>query len=206
MTDHFATLGLDRRPAVDLEDLTRRFRLAAGASHPDRVHEAEPTARQLATDQFAALNAAFNCLRDPKERLGHLLELELGAKPKEVQQLPADTMDLYVELGTTCRAVDVFLVEKAAVTSPVLQVALMEKGLEWTERLTTLQAKIGKQREELLELIPKLDVQWQNAPPVGSPDRRPALPLERLEQIHRLLSYTTRWLAQVEERRVELTL
>ncbi|MHB1308960.1 MAG: J domain-containing protein [Limisphaerales bacterium] len=206
MTDHFATLGLDRRPVIDLADLAARFRLAAGASHPDRVHETNPAARQTATNQFAALNAAFNCLRDPKERLEHLLELELETKPREVQRLPADTMELYVELGATCRDVDAFLVEKAAITSPVLLVALMEKGLEWTERLTALRAKIRQQREELLELITKLDVQWQNAPPVGSPDRRPALPLERLEQIHRQLSYTTRWSEQVEERRVRLSL
>ena len=45
---------------------------------------------------------------------------------------------------------------------------------------------------------------WLSAPKPGAPGRREALPLERLEQIYRTLSYIFRWSAQIQERIVQL--
>jgi len=51
----------------------------------------------------------------------HLLELETGARPKEVQRIPPGTMDLFVEIGTICRDVDGFLVERGKAISPAVE-------------------------------------------------------------------------------------
>jgi hypothetical protein len=45
---------------------------------------------------------------------------------------------------------------------------------------------------------------WERAPMAGDPARRQALPLERLEQIYRSMSYVARWMSQLDERRVQL--
>src|SRR5208282_2179133 len=106
-------------------------------------------------------------LAEPKSRLRHLLELELGAKPKDVQQVPAALADLFAEVATTCRNADTFLAEKGKTTSPLLQVQLFERAQEWTERLNSLQRKLNERREKLTNELKSLDEQWGAADDVG---------------------------------------
>jgi hypothetical protein len=145
-------------------------------------------------------------LRDPKERLFHLLELELGAKPKDIQRIPPGTMDLFVEVGQLCREVDTFLAKKAQETAPMLRVRLFAQGLEWTDKLNALQRKINVRRDELFAELETMNELWQAAPAIGAPTRPATLPLERLEQIFRVQSYIGRWTAQLQERLVQLAL
>lgn len=204
MTDNFALLDEPRRPWLDAEPLKQKFLQLSAEVHPDRVHTAAAAEKEAATKEYAELNAAYNVLRDPKERLLHLLELELGSKPKDVQRIPPGTMDLFVEVGQTCRDADAFLAEKAKVTSPLLKVQMFEKGQEWTDRLNHLQQKINGKRDELFAEIQAMNTTWETAPIPASADRAAALPLERLEQIYRILSYVSRWTEQIQERVVQL--
>ncbi len=204
MTDHFSLLGEPRRPWLDPAALKPRFISLSSEVHPDRIHGASEADKRAATQRFAALNAAYNCLRDPRDRLLHLLDLELGERPKDVQRIPAGTMDLFVEVGQLCGDADAFLTERRKVTSPLLRVGLFEKGLAWADNLNHLQKKIDARREGLLAEMRSMDRAWESAPPVGAPDRARSLPLERLEQIYRILSYTTRWTEQIQERLVQV--
>jgi hypothetical protein len=45
---------------------------------------------------------------------------------------------------------------------------------------------------------------WAAAPSVGDPARVSALPMERLEQVYRAMSYVARWTGQIQERVVQL--
>ena len=114
-------------------------------------------------------------------------------------------MDLFVEVGQTCREVDTFLAEKATVTSPLLKVQLFERGQEWSDQLNALQQKINLKRDELSTELRAMNLIWENAPKIESPDRIVALPLERLEQIYRVFSYIARWSEQIQERVVQLS-
>lgn len=205
MTDNFALLLEPRLPWIDAEMLKQKFFPLSAPFHPDRVHRGTDTEKLSANQRYAELNAAYNCLREPKERLLHLLELELGKKPSDIQKIPPGTMDLFVEVGQTCRDADAFLVERSKVTSPLLKVQLFERGHEWTDKLNALQRKINFKRDELATELRELNPIWQNAPPIGSPDRVAALPLERLEQIYRIFSYIARWSEQLQERVVQLS-
>src|SRR3954454_3419867 len=118
MIDNFALLNEPRRPWVDSDALKTKFLALSSEVHPDRVHNAADAERQTANQRYLELNTAYNCLREPKERLQHLLELELGAKPKDIRRIPAGTMDEFFEVGQLCRQVDAFLTEKSKVTSP----------------------------------------------------------------------------------------
>jgi DnaJ-domain-containing protein 1 len=205
MTDYFALLGETRRPWLDLDALKSRYHTLSSESHPDRSHNAAEAEKKIVNDRYVELNAAYHTLRETKDRLLHLLILELGTKPPEVQNVPAGTLELFVEVGQACRKVDAFLAEKAAVTSPLLQVALFEKGMAWVDTLNALQQRIHAMRDQIAAELQALNVPWQQAPPVGDAHRAQALPLARLEEIYRITSYIVRWTGHIQERFVQLS-
>ncbi len=205
MVDNFILLDEPRRPWLDPDALKTKFLVLSGPLHPDRVHNASEADKLAANQRYAELNAAFNCLKEPRDRLIHLLELELGAKPKDVQKIPPGTMDLFVEVGQTCRDADAFLTEKAKVTSPMLKVQMFEKGMDWTDKLNALQQRINQRRDELLTELKEMNHVWETAPAIASSDRPKVLPVERLEQVYRVFSYIARWTEQIQERVVQLS-
>jgi len=206
MKDYFATLDERRQPWLDLDLLKSKFLALSADAHPDRVHNASDAAKEGANQLFAELNAAYNCLREPKSRLQHLLELELGARPKEVQEIAAETMDLFMEVGRLCREADRFIGERARVTSPVLKVELFERAQEWADQLKKLQGKLSARRQLLEAELQPMNAIWAAAPPAPGPERKKALPLAQLERLWRDFSYLARWSGQVQERIVKLSL
>jgi len=196
--DCFALLGEPRRPWLDPESLKQKFLALSAQLHPDRVHNADHADKAAAQKRFAELNAAFNRLRDPKERLSHLLELESGAPPKQVARIPPALIVAFTEVNQACRDADALLAEKRRTTSPLLQVQLFERCQDCSERLAALAQKMNTEREVLVAEIEKIDVGW------SSTDR--AMSLERLENVYRRLSFFTRWSDQLRERSLQLTL
>jgi len=201
MTDNFALLNELRRPWLDPDLLRQKFLALASNLHPDRVHNAGETEKAAATKHYAQLNAAFNCLAEPKLRLLHLLELEQGAKPKDIQTIPAALADLFAEVANNCRSADGFLAEKTKATSPLVQVQLFERGQDWVEKLNGLQRKLNDLREQLTGKLKLLDTQWT---PADAVSRRELLP--QLEELYRLFGYFNRWSNQIQERVVQLSL
>jgi DnaJ-domain-containing protein 1 len=205
MMDNFSLLDEPRRPWLEAEALKQRFLALSSAIHPDRTHDAGAMEKEAATRRFAELNAAWQCLRDPKERLGHLLELELGARPTDAQDVPPQAMDLFFEASRICREADVLLAAKARTSSPLLKAQMFGPGMELAGRLNDLQQVISRRREELLAELRGLNAAWEAAPAVGSAGRARALPLEALERAFRMLSYLGRWTGQIQERVVQLS-
>jgi len=199
MTDCFELLNEPRRPWLDPEALKQKFIALSARLHPDRVHQASGPERAAAQERYTELNAAYNRLRDPKERLLHLLELELGAKPKDIQRIPPDLISLFNELNQSCREADGLLGEKRRINSPLLKVQMFDRSQQLTEQLAALQQKIASKRGELLAEIQRMDSVWDHVP-----GRKAAL--GRLEELYRLLSYFNRWTGQLQERIVQLSL
>jgi hypothetical protein len=203
--DNFALLGQPRRPWIDPDSLKGAFLEISAQAHPDHVAAATAPEREAATRNYAELNAAYNCLREPKLRLLHLLELELGAPPANVQDIPPGTMDLFMEVGQICRQADSILAGKARTASPLLLAQWLEPGMACAESLGALQQRIHLRRDELLAELKAMNAAWIAAPPTASPERTGALPLRRLEEISRELSYITRWSGQIHERIAQLS-
>src|ERR1700751_885514 len=134
MKDCFALLNEPRRPWLEPQALKQKFLALSGPLHPERVHGAGETQKREAQQHYAELNAAYNRLRDPKDRLLHLLELELGARPKDVKQIPSELIPLFSEINQVCREADALLAKKSNTTSPLLKVELFEGGQESTEK------------------------------------------------------------------------
>ncbi|MBI5775700.1 MAG: DnaJ domain-containing protein [Verrucomicrobia bacterium] len=203
MTDYFTLLQEPRRPWLDVEKLKGKFFQFSAEVHPDRSHNAPEAEKQATNERYQELNAAYNCLRDPKERLRHLLELECGAAPANIQQAPAQLMDLFFEIGQACKAVDVFLAEKARAASPLLKVKFLEDGLNRLDELNAMQQKLRVPVAALEEELKAMNTVWESA---GDGASGVALPLRRLEEIYRELSFLSRWTAQIQERVAQLAM
>src|SRR5262245_27516023 len=99
MTDYFALLNEARRPWIEADSLKAKFLALSTDTHPDRFHTASKLDQQAASQHYIELNTGYNVLREPKERLHHLLELELGARPKDLQHIPDATANLFFEVA-----------------------------------------------------------------------------------------------------------
>ncbi len=201
MNDCFALLHQARRPWLEPEALKQQFIALSTEVHPDRVHNAGPAEREEAQRRYTELNAAYQRLREPKERLQHLLELELGSKPSPVQAVPADLMDLFMEAARLCRETDEFLAETARVTSPLLRVQRFARAQAWTEKLMGLQKRINGGYKTLLDELKRLDAAW--CAPANAPVRQALL--QQCDELCRRFSFFSRWGAQVQERIVQLS-
>jgi DnaJ-domain-containing protein 1 len=203
--DPFALLDFPRQPWVDLEALKTRFLELSTPAHPDRVHQKSAEERAAAAARYAEFNAACHCLRDDKARVLQLLELELGAPPANLQDIPSETMDLFMEVGQSCREADRIIAARAKAASPLLQAQWFEPAMACADKLLALQQQIHLRREKLLTELKEMNTAWQAAPPPGSPARPAALPLRRLEEMGRDLSYLGRWSGQLRERAAQLS-
>lgn len=193
MTDHFALLDQPRQPLLEDEALKAKFFALSASLHPDRVAALPKAEQEQAHARYTLLNTAYNCLREPRLRLAHLIELHTGRKPAQVQQVPAELVELFFEIGQTCRAADDFLKRKLAVTSPLLLVPLFDEGQTISDRLGQLRQALSARQGQLTTELQAFNTTWQEN-------------ISRLEQIQQTLSYLDRWNAQLHERIVQLAL
>lgn len=199
--DYFALLDEPRRPWLEPNELKQKFLTLSTRLHPDKIEADGESARSAASTQFAELNAAFNCLSRPKSRLLHLLELETGAKPGDVQSIPNSLAGLFGEVAAACREADHFLGEKNAAASPLVQVEFFERAPERIEKLNVLQKRLGGLSDQLLAALQTVDSRWT----AGDAKTRSTL-LAELEKLYRLFSYFDRWTAQIQERVTRLVI
>ena len=82
MSDFFAVFGLERRLAIDVAALQRRFYELSRRWHPD-FHQGAPADEQARVlEESARVNAAYRALRDPLARVEYLIRLEEGRDVK----------------------------------------------------------------------------------------------------------------------------
>ena len=194
----FELLQETPRPYLDPVELKSKFLKLSAPLHPDRVHHLSSEEKNEANRRFSELNAAYLILRDPRERINLLIELETGSKPKDIQRIPPGTMDLFVEVGEFCRSLDSFLAGlNSSEGSPLLKVAAMRKQQEWLSKLQKIQEKVSDKHTCSLEELQKLDAEWLSQP------NHQAI-LEGLENLGRLFSYIARWNSQLDERALAL--
>jgi molecular chaperone HscB len=88
MQTHFDRLGLPRRFALDGAAVERQYLARSRAVHPD-YHAAGSSADLAASLELsAAVNEAYNTLRDPFARAEYLLTLEGGPSAAGQKQMP----------------------------------------------------------------------------------------------------------------------
>jgi molecular chaperone HscB len=73
--DHFHVFGVERRFALDLAELERRYKDMTKVLHPDRFARADERARRASLKRSIQLNEAWRTLKDPVRRAEYLLSL-----------------------------------------------------------------------------------------------------------------------------------
>jgi curved DNA-binding protein CbpA len=196
MTDYFALLDLPRSPWLEPAAVKARFAELSAAVHPDRVHQADGATRAAATRRYAELNAAQQCLADPRQRLRHLIELETGRPPGDVGAVPPHIGELFFKVGQALRTADELVRQKQAATSPMVQAQFMRQALVQMESLRGVIGELERRRSQLDDRCRALAADREMAG-----DRMPGL-----TGLHRDYSYVTRWLEQLRERLFQLSL
>ena len=199
--DYFALLGEPRRPWLDPELLKEKFLKLSARFHPDRVHNQPESERLAAQKTYTDLNAAYQCLQEPKDRLRHLLELELGRAPANLQRVPPELMDLSMEIGQACQQADRLLREKAVTVSPLLKAQQFQRNQEWVDRLLNVRGRLDALFDQFLAELKRIDSIW--SPGVSAPDKQELL--TQLDGLCRLFSFLGRWRNQLQERIAKLS-
>jgi curved DNA-binding protein CbpA len=203
MIDYFALLDVPRRPWLEADFLKQKFIALSSEFHPDRT-QGDESQKKESQNRYTGINTAYSCLRNPKERLSHLILLERGEHASELQNVPEGLMDIFMKVADACRKTDHFLDEKAAATSPLLKAQLFERGQECSDQMAALQSKLGGSREELVAALKQLDADWERQARTGTGQRQELL--AQLEEVRRLFGFVDRWISQVQERFVQLAL
>ena len=205
MTDYFELFHLARTPSINPDQLKQTFLKHSARVHPDRFHQATPAEKERAHAAYTLFNQAYQCLRNPKDRLLHLIQLESGKPPPEVLSIPHETTDLFMEVGSLCQQTDRFLKDGRLLSSPLLKVAWFQESQARMDSLQGMQDRLNQWKTSLENELASLDPAWNSAPPIGDPGRSRHLPLTRLEQLYRVLSYASRWSDQLRERHFQLS-
>ena len=86
--DFYERLGLPRRFLVDAGELERAYIALSRELHPDYHMSGSGEQLEASLEASAALNEAYNTLRDPFTRAEYLLGLEGGPSASEQRQMP----------------------------------------------------------------------------------------------------------------------
>ena len=143
-------------------------------------------------------------VRNPRELLGHWLELERGSKPPPLQSVPAGLQNFLFETGRILRAADELLREKSKLTSPLLKVQFFARSQAHLEKIKTALQTIDAERETLLEELKRLDGEFL-AGSAAENSNRGALPFARIESIYHALGFCARSAEQLRERIVQIS-
>ncbi|HYG25027.1 MAG TPA: hypothetical protein VEH04_19845 [Verrucomicrobiae bacterium] len=203
MTDYFALFGQVRRPWLDAGILKARFLEMSGRWHPDHLSHLDEPQRRAAQERYAGLNSAYQCLREPRERLRHLLQLESDTPITDIQQVPEELVTDFMDAGKLCRQADAHLRRKAETTSPLLKVEVFAAGQELGTELREFAASIEQKRDAALSAVRELDLVWDTA---ASQNEQRAGCLQQVRQLHHRLAFYDRWLNQLREKSTQLIL
>jgi hypothetical protein len=188
-TDHFAKLGLPRRPWLDSDVLKNRFHQLCAEQHPDVAGD---------SGSFTALNAAYTVLRDPAARLRHLLDLEAPqALSALATAIPPALADRFIQVATLRREVDASLHERGAATSALARALAANEGAHQRRNLERTAAEMEAARDGCLKAVRAEDAAWEQHDPAS---------LARIAALQRELSFLQRWCDGLREDLLRLTL
>jgi len=138
----------------------------------------------------AELNEAYRVLSDPKLRLQHLLSLD-GAELTANRQVPSPVAELFWNTGILLREIERWLLRNKEAGSALARALLEPERGKLAQRLGRLEEALRAAYDAELAQLPRAEI--------DCPDELPQL-VERYDSI----SYLTRLLAQIAEKRFQL--
>ncbi len=90
--DYFELFGMPRRFDLDAAELNRRYLAISSNIHPDKFATAGNEMQSFALRASAAINKAFNVLKNPRQRAEYLLETAGGKSAADDKRVPPDLL------------------------------------------------------------------------------------------------------------------
>ncbi len=184
MPDAFAIFDLPCRPWLDAAELREEYHRRSATQHPDAGGDGE---------KFAQLNSAHQILRSPAARLRHLLELEAPELLAQAQQIPPTLADRFMRVATARQGCAAFLAKHRAATSPLARALLTGEHAAQSRALGSIFADLEAVQTEALAHLKILDADWRNQ-------------LPEVARLQAEFSYREKWIAQLRDSQLELTL
>ena len=97
MANYFSSFDLDPSFSIDVAVLEQRYEQLMTICHPDRFAAAPAFEQRAAAKRAADINEAFNVLKQPVSRAGHLLQLA-GVDLQALERQPADAEFLFEQM------------------------------------------------------------------------------------------------------------
>lgn len=188
MTDYFALLKQPRRPWLDLDQLTQAFHDDALRVHPDT--------RAQDGGAFAELNEGYQVLQDPKRRLQHLLTLHGRAPAKTPQSVPPQIGEMFPLVADVTRAADDVAAKSMRASNALARSLIKSELLQMDDRIDSVLARLSALQQQAISDLQAVDADWNERSPT----------LEQLEPLYILLSYVSRWIADLQEKQLQLSI
>jgi len=184
MIDYFALLEQPRQPWLDLDELKKRYQTLALEGHPDQK------ASSKASVDFATVNEAYRCLREPKLRLQHLLVLE-GEPPSPGEMIPPELFDFFPRVSQFVEKADGFLARRNAQQNTLGRSLLQSELLSIQQDGAKILEKLRQFYDEAMSATRAANEHWKDD-------------IETVKTLSLRFAYLTRWIQQVEERNFAL--
>jgi molecular chaperone HscB len=97
LIDHFQTFGIPRTLTALPAVLERRFHELQRSYHPDKHVSALDAEKSSALDKSSSINQAYRVLRDPHQRMKHLLAIH-GYSVESQKQVPTNLLMAVMEV------------------------------------------------------------------------------------------------------------
>jgi molecular chaperone HscB len=97
VTNHFTSFDFDATFSIDLPMLEQRYEQLMAICHPDRYIAAPTFEQNAAAKRAADINEAYNVLKHPVDRAGHLLQL-WGVELSVLERQPAEPEFLFEQM------------------------------------------------------------------------------------------------------------
>lgn len=173
---------MPRRPWLDADALKSAFHRLGAAAHPDTSGGD--------AGRFAEVNSAWQTLRDPAQRLRHLLELE-GAPPSgHSTPIPPALADLFMHIAGLRRELDAFSQREAAASGALAKALLAADRAALTTKLKDAAAKIETHLQDALTEVRAIDSEWKS---------HATTTLARLGELQQALAFLGKWQDQLRE-------
>ena len=190
MTDYFVLLDERRQPWLDPDELKEKYHRLTLVTHPDTRTKSTPS------DAFTELSKGYRTLSDPTQRLLHLLTLEGHAPATNAQAVPGDLADLFLTIGGLNQQIDLVIRKQADATSSLGKSMLVSELREMQTRVKDQLERLRETYDDQIDRLKDLNNTWAS-------DRTQAI--SQVAEIHGRITYLSRWIDQLEERRVQLS-
>jgi curved DNA-binding protein CbpA len=190
MTDFFALFAQPRQPWLEPNILKEKHHELTRRGHPD-------VRGKDVSGKFEEINEAYRILAEPKLRIQHLLQLEGKASPTKDRSIPSDLQELFLQIGTLCQ-MSQRIFAQIGEDSAVLARSLAKSDLlQFQKQTEQLLEQLSRSYDECLGELRSSNEIW---------NKKQHEAVSQLQRLHDRMAYLSRWIAQLKEMKLQLTL